>query len=130
MTTKAIESLFAFTGAARQNALKLLCDGDGEQWITPAEVSDAARDVFLLADALDAKGRKTMDDDQTYLPEDILGAIELALTGAANDKTAVELITALVNEWTTDPSATRPTKLFVQTVHALGGEYRLNQVDG
>lgn len=63
----------------------------------------------------------------TYIAEDYIGAIQFALVGAANPETAIELITALVADYPTDPKATRPTRLFVETVQALGGEYRLNQ---
>jgi hypothetical protein len=68
-----------------------------------------------------------VSNDETYLPEDYIGAIQFALVGAANPGVAVELIEALVADYPTDPKATRPTKLFVETVQALGGEYRVNQ---
>lgn len=67
----------------------------------------------------------TTTETTTDLPEDIIGAIQFALVGAANDKSALLLIKALVEDFPTDPNATRPTKLLVETLQALGGDYSI-----
>ncbi len=67
--------------------------------------------------------------EETYLPEDYIGAIQFALVAAVNAEVAVEAITALVGNYPIDPDATRPTKLFVETLRKLKGTYSLNQVE-
>ena len=56
--------------------------------------------------------------------EDYLGAIELAIEGAANDDTALRIISEIMEGAPgPDPQSTAPTRILLLAVKQLGGSY-------